>query len=85
MIRLTVSLSSGVRKIQSLYFGLYSNAIIFDNFYGQWLPMLENKHGSFKVYPIPDSLVGFKCQSFKGVLAIRRIFSLVDMIAKPKF
>ena len=22
---------------------------------------------------------------FKGVLAIRRIFSLVDMVAKPKF
>ena len=27
----------------------------------------------------------YKEVSYKGVLAIRRIFSLVDMIAKPKF
>ena len=27
--------------------------------------MLKNRRGSFKVYPIPNSLVGFKCQSFK--------------------
>ena len=33
--------------------------------YGQWLLMLENKPGSLKVYPISDSLIGFKCQSFK--------------------
>ena len=45
--------------------------------YGQWLPMLENKPGSLKVYPIPDSLIGFKCQSFKFLnnLSIINIFT----------
>ena len=66
--------------LQNDLFGLMGNDVknIFLIFYTQYISSSEAKNAYFM-----SGILGL--QMDKGVLPIRRIFSLVDMITKPKF
>ena len=67
-------------------FHIYPNLLyLTTSHYGQWLPMLKNKHHDIlKVYPSPDSLVGFTTAGdWDCVAAVERLPALnysVDFI-----